>query len=222
MRVPICTTSARRAVRRILRPGAPVHDATPPARLPTARGEFTLVAFRFPRAAPDEPAQEHVAVAMGDVRGARVLVRVHSSCLTGDILGSHKCDCGPQLAHALDRLAAEGRGVVLYLNQEGRGIGLYNKIRAYALQDEGANTVDANVRLGLPAEARDYAHAAAMLRHLGVRSVRLMTNNPLKVRALEAAGVPVVERLPHQVGETEHNRAYLRDKRDLMGHLLEA
>lgn len=202
-------------------PRLPPFDATDPARLPTRRGEFRLVAFRFPRA-PGEPAEEHVAVTMGDVRGADVLVRVHSSCVTGDVLGSTKCDCGPQLDHALNRIAEEGRGVVVYLQQEGRGIGLFNKVRAYALQDRGANTVEANVRLGLPPEAREFTQAAAMLRHLGVRSVRLMTNNPLKVRALERAGVPVVAREPHHVGETEDNRAYLRDKRDLMGHLLDA
>lgn len=216
MKSPACRAALREAQRRrALRPRpANGYEATPPARLPTARGVFTLVAFRF------STGKEHLAAIMGDVAGNGALVRVHSSCVTGDVLGSHKCDCGPQLAHALDRIAEAGRGVVLYLDQEGRGIGLFDKIRAYALQDEGANTVDANVRLGLPAEARDYRDAATMLRHLGVRSVRLMTNNPLKVKSLVDAGIPVLERLPHHVGETPDNERYLADKRDLMGHLL--
>lgn len=206
--------------------GAP--ESTPPARLPTRWGTFQVVAFRFP--GPDGPAgassprdrggDEHLAIVKGDVAGERVLARVHSSCLTGDVLGSHRCDCGPQLAAALEAIEKEGRGVVLYLQQEGRGIGLFHKIRAYVEQDQGANTVEANERLGFQADARTYGDAAAMLRTLGVRSVRLMTNNPRKVEALAKAGVPVAERVPHVTGETDVNRLYLQTKRDLLGHLL--
>lgn len=190
------------------------YEVTPPAALPTRWGRFEVVAFRF------AGGEEHLAVVKGDVSGPHVLSRVHSSCLTGDILGSHRCDCGPQLAEALQMVEREGRGVVLYLNQEGRGIGLFNKIRAYHEQDLGANTVEANVRLGFEADAREYSQAAIMFRHLGVRSVRLMTNNPAKVKALEAAGVPVEERVPHAHGHTEINRIYLATKRDLMGHMI--
>lgn len=189
-------------------------DVTPPAELPTKWGRFRVVAYRF------SGGQEHLAILKGDVSGPGVLARVHSSCLTGDVLGSHRCDCGPQLHRALEAIEREGRGVVLYLNQEGRGIGLYHKIRAYVEQDGGANTVEANEKLGFQADARTYDQAAAMLRALGVASVRLMTNNPAKVKALEAAGVPVDARVPHVTGETDVNRAYLRTKRDLLGHLL--
>ena len=189
-------------------------DVTPPADLPTRWGRFRVVAFRFPEG------QEHIAILKGDPKGAAVLARVHSSCLTGDVLGSERCDCGPQLHSALDAIEREGRGVVLYLNQEGRGIGLFHKIRAYVEQDKGANTVEANEMLGFQADARSYDQAAAMLRALGVTSVRLMTNNPAKVRALEAAGVPVEARVPHVAGETAVNRKYLATKRDLLGHLL--
>jgi GTP cyclohydrolase II len=191
-----------------------VPEVTPPAALPTRWGTFRIQASRF------ADGQEHVAIVKGDPRGARVLARVHSSCLTGDVLGSHRCDCGPQLDAALAAIEREGRGVVLYLNQEGRGIGIFHKIAAYALQDQGANTVEANEKLGFQPDERDYAHAAAMLRALGVESVRLMTNNPSKVAALEAAGVAVAERVPHVVGVTDANRSYLATKRDLLGHLL--
>lgn len=193
-------------------------QVTPPADLPTGHGRFQVVAFCFaaPGAAPDE----HLAIVKGDVAGARVLARVHSSCVTGDVLGSHRCDCGPQLEAALQAIEREGRGVVLYLNQEGRGIGLFNKIRAYVEQDAGANTVEANVKLGFEADERAYDQAVSMLRHLGVESVRLLTNNPKKVEALEKAGIPVAERVPHTAGQTDVNRLYIQTKRDLMGHLL--
>ena len=192
----------------------PRFAATPPADLPTRSGDFLVVAFKF------DDGEEHVAILKGDVAGPAVLTRVHSSCLTGDVLGSCRCDCGPQLAAALDAIEREGRGVVLYLNQEGRGIGLYNKIRAYVEQDGGANTVEANVKLGFDADARTYEKAAEMLRHLGVASVRLLTNNPKKVDALEAAGLSVAERVPHVVGENEVNRLYIQTKRDLLGHII--
>ena len=194
-------------------------ETTVPARLPTRWGDFQVVAFRFPAPEGEAP-REHLAICKGDVRGRGVLARVHSSCLTGDVLGSHKCDCGPQLALALQRVEREGRGVAVYLNQEGRGIGLFNKIRAYALQDGGANTVEANLALGFDADLRGYEDAVAMLRHLGVASVRLMTNNPRKVDGLVMAGVPVDERVEHAVGANDLNRLYLETKRDLLGHLL--
>ncbi|HUR68579.1 MAG TPA: GTP cyclohydrolase II [Candidatus Thermoplasmatota archaeon] len=195
-------------------------DVTSPAALPTRWGEFQVVAFRFahePQATAD---CEHLAIVKGDIRGADVLARVHSSCITGDVVGSSRCDCGPQLDAALEAIEREGRGVVLYLNQEGRGIGLFNKIRAYVEQDAGANTVEANVKLGFDADARSYEQAVDMLRHLGVASVRLMTNNPKKVEGLEAAGIVVSARVPHVAGHTPTNRLYIETKRDLMGHLL--
>lgn len=191
------------------------------ARLPVAAAEEAeIVAFR----AIDD-LREHVALVIGAQRGERApLVRLHSECLTGDILGSLKCDCGPQLDAALREMAKEagqgGWGVLLYLRQEGRGIGLINKLRAYELQDQGFDTVDANNRLGLPTEARDFPVAARMLELLGVAEIRLMTNNPSKVDALRAAGVTVIERVPHQLPPNPHNARYLATKRDRTGHLL--
>ncbi|WP_234026267.1 GTP cyclohydrolase II [Qipengyuania thermophila] len=191
------------------------------ARLPLARAaEAELLVFRKP-----DDLREHAALIVGRQSADTVpLVRLHSECLTGDVFGSLKCDCGPQLDHALDRMAAEadeGRwGILLYLRQEGRGIGLVNKLRAYRLQDQGFDTVDANERLGLPDESRDFATAAAMLRLMEVRAVRLLTNNPAKVAALTEAGITVEERVPHQTGSNAHNLRYLRTKRDRAGHLL--
>ncbi|NML95345.1 GTP cyclohydrolase II [Novosphingobium olei] len=192
------------------------------ARLPVdACEEAQIVAFR----ARDD-LREHVALVIGEQRGDRApLVRLHSECLTGDILGSLKCDCGPQLDAALRAMAAEARdnegwGVLLYLRQEGRGIGLINKLRAYELQDQGFDTVDANERLGLPSEARDFPVAARMLELLGVERVRLMTNNPAKVAALQAVGVDVIERVAHQLPANPHNARYLATKRDRTGHIL--
>lgn len=191
------------------------------AHLPVAAAEDAeIVAFRSA-----DDLREHVALVIGKQDGDRApLVRLHSECLTGDILGSLKCDCGPQLDAALAAMAEEaaqgGWGVLLYLRQEGRGIGLINKLRAYRLQDQGFDTVDANNRLGLPTEARDFPVAARMLGLLGVHAIRLMTNNPAKVRALEAEGVTVAERVAHQLPANPHNARYLDTKRDRTGHLL--
>jgi GTP cyclohydrolase II len=174
-----------------------------------------IVAFRA-----SDDGQEHVALVVGAFGGKPPLVRLHSECLTGDVFGSLKCDCGPQLREALHIIGANGSGVLLYLRQEGRGIGLANKIRAYALQDRGLDTVDANRRLGFADDERDYGHAAGMLRALGVRAVRLLTNNPGKVKGLEGAGIKVVERVAHQMPANPHNADYLAAKRKRSGHLL--
>ena len=174
-----------------------------------------IVAFRA-----SDDGQEHVALVVGAFGGKPPLVRLHSECLTGDVFGSLKCDCGPQLKEALYIIGQSGGGVLLYLRQEGRGIGLANKIRAYALQDRGLDTVDANQRLGFADDERDYGHAAAMLRALGVDTVRLLTNNPSKVEGLEAAGIKVAERVPHQMPANPHNADYLATKRKKSGHLL--
>ena len=174
-----------------------------------------IVAFRA-----SDDGQEHVALVIGAFGGGPPLVRLHSECLTGDVFGSLKCDCGPQLKEALRIIGAAGGGVLLYLRQEGRGIGLANKIRAYSLQDRGLDTVDANRRLGFADDERDYAHAAAMLRALGVDQVKLLTNNPAKVEGLEAAGITVAERVPHQMPANPHNADYLAAKRKKSGHLL--
>ena len=173
-----------------------------------------IVAFRA-----SDDGQEHVALVIGAFGGKPPLVRLHSECLTGDVFGSLKCDCGPQLKEALHIIGAAGGGVLLYLRQEGRGIGLANKIRAYSLQDRGLDTVDANLRLGFADDAREYGHAAAMLRALGISEVRLLTNNPNKVAGLEAAGIKVPERVPHQMPANPHNADYLETKRKKSGHL---
>ncbi|WP_174280469.1 GTP cyclohydrolase II, partial [Sphingomonas bacterium] len=184
------------------------------ARLPVAGAERAeIVAFRT----PEQPG-EHVALLIGEPDGAPPLVRLHSECLTGDMLGSLKCDCGPQLRAAIDAIAAAGWGMLLYLRQEGRGIGLVNKLRAYALQDQGFDTVDANTRLGFAIDARDYRVAARMLELLGQRRVRLLTNNPDKVAQLAAAGIEVVGRVPHHLPPNPHNERYLATKRDRTGH----
>ncbi|MGK5499235.1 bifunctional 3,4-dihydroxy-2-butanone-4-phosphate synthase/GTP cyclohydrolase II [Streptomyces sp. URMC 125] len=203
------------------RSGAPAAPAEPAVRreattaLPTAHGDFRAYGYRS-----TADGVEHVALVAGDVSGGEdVLVRVHSECLTGDVFGSLRCDCGPQLEDSLRRVAEEGRGVVLYLRgHEGRGIGLLSKLRAYQLQERGRDTLDANLELGLPADARDYAAAAQMLTDLGVRSLRLMTNNPGKTEALTRHGLRVTGREPVPVQAGEHNLRYLRTKRDRMGH----
>jgi GTP cyclohydrolase II len=174
-----------------------------------------IVAFRA-----SDDGQEHVGLIVGAFGGRPPLVRLHSECLTGDVFGSLKCDCGPQLKEALRIIAGGGGGVLLYLRQEGRGIGLANKIRAYSLQDRGLDTVDANQRLGFADDERDYAHAAAMLRVLGIDRVRLLTNNPAKVKGLEETGIAVTERVAHQMPANPHNADYLATKRKRSGHLL--
>ena len=185
--------------------------------LPTKWGLFDIHGF-------EEASQgkEHVALTMGNVAdGEPVLMRVHSECLTGDALFSCRCDCGPQLEAALKKIAAEGRGVLLYLRQEGRGIGLMNKIRAYALQDKGADTVEANEQLGFDADLREYGICETMLEKLEVKEVRLMTNNPRKVNALEKHGINVIERVALQCGRNPHNENYLQTKQGKLGHLLD-
>ena len=184
------------------------------AHLPVAGAENAeIVAFRTP-----EMPGEHVALLIGTPNGQQPLVRLHSECLTGDVLGSLKCDCGPQLDAAIAAIAASGWGILLYLRQEGRGIGLINKLRAYALQDQGFDTVDANTRLGFAVDSRDFAVAARMLQLLGQRSIRLLTNNPEKVASLERAGISVTERVPHVLPSNPHNERYLATKRDRTGH----
>jgi 3,4-dihydroxy 2-butanone 4-phosphate synthase/GTP cyclohydrolase II len=184
------------------------------ARVPTLTGEFQLRLYHDPKDGLD-----HLAVVMGEIAGAEgVLARLHSECFTGDVLHSLRCDCGEQLRQALEMIAAEGRGVLVYLRQEGRGIGLRDKLRAYNLQDAGLDTVDANLALGHQADERDYGAAAGILRHLGIRSIRLLTNNPRKIDALRGLGIEVVARLPLLIPATDESEAYLRTKRTRLNH----
>ncbi|HLC30743.1 MAG TPA: bifunctional 3,4-dihydroxy-2-butanone-4-phosphate synthase/GTP cyclohydrolase II [Dehalococcoidia bacterium] len=188
------------------------------AQLPTRWGEFTAVAYRS-----DVDSDEHVALVYGDLAAKEpVLVRVHSQCLTGDVFGSLRCDCGDQMNLALQRIALEGRGVFLYMRQEGRGIGLHNKIKAYALQDQGLDTVEANIALGFAPDPRQYGVGAQILVDLGLRRIRLLTNNPKKRVGLEGYGLEVVDQVPIIAPITDHNRRYLETKRDKLGHLLDA
>ncbi|RJU97050.1 MAG: GTP cyclohydrolase II [Candidatus Poseidoniales archaeon] len=187
------------------------------AFLPTLHGDFQIQVFH-----EESTGFDHVALSLGDMGGPDpVLTRVHSECLTGDVFGSTRCDCGPQLQAALDAIIERGWGVLLYLRQEGRGIGLHAKIQAYHLQDGGADTLDANLMLGLPADGRDYAIAAEMLGSLGVTEVNLLTNNPEKVNQLNAHGIAVTMRTPLIVGVNEQNRDYLATKGQRMGHHIE-
>ncbi len=183
--------------------------------LPTPFGEFRLLGF-----VEEDGGQEHLALVRGDISGDQpVLARVHSECLTGDALFSQRCDCGPQLKEAMRKIGEAGTGVIVYLRQEGRGIGLINKLRAYAEQDKGADTVEANEMLGFLPDARDYAVGAAILKALGVQRVRLLTNNPAKIQSLHEHGIEIAERLPHRVTSNTHNHRYLMTKAAKFGHL---
>jgi 3,4-dihydroxy 2-butanone 4-phosphate synthase/GTP cyclohydrolase II len=208
------THRARLAWRRVQ--GKPFVTRAAAARLPTEYGEFDIVAYE-----DSVDGHTHVALVHGDLgSGENVLVRVHSSCVTGDIFHSARCDCGPQLDTAMRRIVADGRGVLLYLNQEGRGIGLANKIRAYSLQDEGFDTVEANERLGFPADKREYGVSVRILTDLGVRSVRLLSNNPRKLAGVTGDGLSVSERIPIEIPASDHTRRYLKTKKDKLGHQL--
>ena len=187
------------------------------SKLPTPWGIFGMHGFE-----DTEDGKEHLILTMGDVRGeAPLLSRIHSECLTGDALFSLRFDCGAQLQSAMHKIALEGRGAIFYLRQEGRGIGLLNKIKAYKLQDSGADTVEANEQLGFGADLRDYSMLKPMMEHLKISSLKLMTNNPRKVKAMQEMGIEVAERLPHESGRNPHNAKYLETKKGKLGHLLE-
>lgn len=186
------------------------------ADFPTEAGHFRIIGF-----VNNKDGKDHIIVLKGDIGdGENMLVRVHSACLTGDALGSMRCDCGPQLRQALKLIEKEGRGLVLYHQEEGRGIGLVNKLRAYALQDKGYDTYDANIALGFKADERDYAIPVAMLHKIGIKSVRLLTNNPEKVEAMEKHGIIVTQRVQHELPVHDQDRAYLETKRERFGHML--
>lgn len=190
-------------------------EMTNPVKLPSDYGEFTAIGFIDP-----EDGKEHIALTKGDIRGVNILTRIHSECLTGDVLGSKRCDCGNQLHKALRAIEKNGSGVLLYMRQEGRGIGLFNKLKAYELQENGFDTVDANRELGFPDDMRDYKVAAEILKKLGVKSVRLMTNNPDKVDQVEKYGIRVTEREPLEIKSNEIDEYYLKTKVYRMGHKL--
>ncbi len=190
-------------------------EISPVANLPTKFGMFKIITFR------DVNLLDHAVIFMGDLAdGKPVLCRIHSECLTGDVFGSMRCDCGFQLAAALGMIAKEGRGALLYMRQEGRGIGLFNKIRAYKLQDDGLDTVDANLQLGFPADARHYGICANIMKSLGFTKVILMTNNPKKIDSLSRHGIEIVERRSLEYGRNKYNEGYLDTKAERMGHLL--
>jgi GTP cyclohydrolase II len=198
-------------------PSEPLLDYTTSCLLPTPWAQFTLHAF-----VEHATGKEHLAMTLGDIGdGEPVLARVHSECLTGDVLFSQRCDCGAQLEGALKKIADEGRGILLYLRQEGRGIGLVNKIRAYRLQEAGADTVEANLQLGFHADARNYELCKPMLAQFGITSLRLMTNNPRKIDAMEKLGVRVSERVPLLVNRNAFNNSYLNTKEAKLGHMMQ-
>ena len=185
------------------------------SKLPTPMGMFEMHGFM-----DEETDKEHIILSMGELNTDEpVLIRIHSECLTGDALFSMRCDCGAQLQAAMHKIAIEGRGAIFYLRQEGRGIGLINKIRAYHLQDKGADTVEANEQLGFGADMRDYSMLKPMFEKVGIKKVKLMTNNPRKIKALEDLGIEIVERMPHETGRNPHNIKYLETKKGKLGHL---
>jgi len=187
------------------------------ARLPADVGEFRVLVFH-----DDRDDKEHLALTMGEIRSARgLLVRVHSECLTGESLGSLRCDCREQLHESMRMIAKAGRGLVIYLRQEGRGIGLGNKVRAYGLQDQGLDTIDANHQLGFGDDERDYAMAVAILKYFDIKSLLLVTNNPAKISDLKEHGIEIIQRVPIEIQPNEHSREYLKTKRDKAGHMLE-
>ena len=213
-------TANKVLVEKYVCPSSPQHlsiERVAEAKLPTAWGDFQIAGYRSLTST-----EEFVVLYKGELRpDIPTLVRIHSQCLTGDVFGSAKCDCGPQLHRTLEMIEEEGRGAVVYQQQEGRGIGILNKIRAYALQDEGADTVEANVRLDLPVDSRDYRQCAEVLFDLGLCKVKVISNNPGKLKALEEAGLEIVERVSIEVESSEPAARYLRTKKEKMGHLLE-
>ena len=207
--IPLSNTNTRHVAERTV-------ERVAEARLPTETGEFRIIGFRSLNSA-----EEFVALVKGDLRHSRPsLVRIHSQCMTGDVFGSLKCDCGRQLEAAMKLIEEHGHGAIVYQQQEGRGIGIINKIRAYALQDEGADTIEANERLGFAADMRSYEQCAEILLELGLRSVRVMSDNPAKIRAMRQAGLKVVERVPLEVEPHHFFAGYLKTKKEKMGHLV--
>lgn len=191
-------------------------EAASQAELPTKYGDFKIVAY-----VNKINGEHHIALVKGEAKGEEpILVRVHSECLTGDVFGSLRCDCGEQLSKAMEAIEREGRGIILYMRQEGRGIGLVNKVKAYKLQDKGMDTVEANLALGFPEDLRDYGISAQILKDLGVKNIKLMTNNPKKISGMEEYGVKTVERVPIEMNQNEKNIYYLKTKKEKMGHLL--